>query len=656
MIRPLAYAFLLGTTALSVAPAIAETRAIVIGVSDYTVLDADLKGPSHDAQLIAETLVARGVNPAEIAVLASAPPSLPEGVGNAQPTRAAILAAMKDAATAAQPGDTVVFYFSGHGSQAPDASGDEGGGYDEILLPADAAGWKGAIGAVENAIVDDELQDWAQGLMDRGVKVVGLVDACHSATGFRAIGGEGVAKVLDPGVLGIPDDAPSAPASAPLVLTGDYVFLYSSQSDERSFEYPFGDAGAWHGEFTLRLAQVLASAPQATWAQVLGAATDAMAQGPARQMPEGEGPLLGQQVFGTGTAAGRWRLEGATVEAGLLQGLEAGAELTLYAAGAGGEPLGTVTVAKADARSATLSGDLPEGAAWAELTAAAPARPLVLAAPVRADAGDGRDYAAWQAALPAPGPQPDLIPILVEGTVALANADGMLDPDGRGSTPRIRPEEGETPAEAVERVLETAAHGLRLRETLAGASGRGLTGQPVISMEVERRPAAVVPAEGGAACAPADPGAPADPAKGVAPCDQLWLTLTNTSGKAQDVSVLYFAADFTVAPIWPVQNLSNRLAPGESVRVGLQIAPGSTAGLEEIWVLAVPESESGARVDLTRLASPGMTRDFAGASDGMTMWLEGRMIDAQEAALRGFSLKPAPLAMIRQVVRLTPEP
>ena len=656
MIKPLAYAFLLGTTALSVVPALAETRAIVIGVSDYTVLDADLKGPSHDAQLIAKTLVARGVKPAEIAVLASAPPSLPEGVSSGQPTRAAIIAAMEDAAATAQPGDTVVFYFSGHGSQAPDASGDEGGGYDEILLPADAAGWKGAIGAVENAIVDDELQAWAQGLMDRGVKVVGLVDACHSATGFRAIGGEGVAKVLDPEVLGIPEDAPSAPAAAPLVLTGDYVFLYSSQSDERSFEYPFGDSGAWHGEFTLRLAQVLAGAPQATWAQVLAAATDAMAQGPARQMPEGEGPLLDGQVFGTGTAAGRWRLEGSTVEAGLLQGLETGAELTLYAAGTGGEPLGTVSVAKAEARSATLSGDLPQGAAWAELTAAAPAKPLALAGPVRADPDDGGDYAVWEAALPAPGPRPDLVPILVNGTVALANADGVLDPEGPGSTPRIRLEEGEIPAAAVERVLETAAHGLRLRETLACASGRGLTGQPVIGMQVERRPAAVVPSERGAACGAADPGAPADPAKGVAPCDQLWLVLTNTSGKAQDVSVLYFAADFTVAPIWPVQNLSNRLAPGESVTVGLQIAPGSTAGVEEIWVLAVPESESGARGDLTRLASPGMTRDFANASDGMTMWLEGRMIDPEEAAMRGFSMKPAPLAMIRQVVRLTPDP
>jgi hypothetical protein len=78
------------------------------------------------------------------------------------------------------------------------------------------------------------------------------------------------------------------------------------------------------------------------------------------------------------------------------------------------------------------------------------------------------------------------------------------------------------------------------------------------------------------------------------------------------------------------------------------------AGLEEIWVLAVPESDTGARVDLTRLASPEMTRAFDGASDGMTSWLEGRMIDAEEVTMRGFSAKPAPLAMIRQVVRLQP--
>jgi hypothetical protein len=97
---------------------------------------------------------------------------------------------------------------------------------------------------------------------------------------------------------------------------------------------------------------------------------------------------------------------------------------------------------------------------------------------VRADRTDGQDYAGWEAALPAPGADPDLVPILVDGTVALAGADGVLDPDGPGSSPRMRGSEGETEAEAVERALEIAAHGLRLRETLAGAAGRGLTDCP----------------------------------------------------------------------------------------------------------------------------------------------------------------------------------
>jgi metacaspase-1 len=650
MFRRFSSALLLGTTVLCAAPCLAATHAVIIGVSDYLVLDADLKGPAHDARLIAETLAARGVDPAAMTVLSADPAGLPQGVRTGSPTRAGILAAMQATAAAAAPGDTVVFYFSGHGSQAPDLSGDEGGGYDEILLPADATGWKGAIGAVENALLDDELQVWAQGMLDRDVRLVGLIDACHSATGFRAVGGEGAAKTLAPDVLGIPEDAVSGPATAPAVLTGNYVFLYSSQSDERSFEYPFGDDGVWHGEFTLRLSQVLTAAPKASWAQVLTAATDAMASGPARQLPESEGTLLDAQVFGTGSVGGRFAVAGGKVKAGLLQGLEPGTELTLYASGAGGDPLGTVTVAKADARDATLAGDVPAGATWAEVTAAPPARPLTLSPPVRADAGDGIDYTSLVAALPAGGADPDLVPILVDGTIAFANADGVLDPAGPGSSPRLVPEPGETSAAAVERFLETAAHGLRLRETLAGAaSGRGLTGKPVIGMAIERRVGQI----SGDGCAAAATGQPHDPATGVAPCDQLWLTLTNTSGKAQDVSVLYFGADFSVAPIWPVSNLANRLAPGESVTVGLQIAPGSL-GLEEIWVLAVPEEQDGPRVDLTRLASPEMTRAFAGASSPMAMWLEGRMIDPEEAASRGFSVKPAPLAMIRQVVRLQP--
>ncbi|MEZ5798617.1 MAG: caspase family protein [Paracoccaceae bacterium] len=535
-----------------------------------------------------------------------------------------------------------------HGSQAPDASGDEGGGYDEIFLPADAAGWKGAVGSVENAILDDELQGWAQALMDRDVALVGLIDACHSATGFRAVGGEGVARTLDPEALGIPADAVSAPATAATPLQGEYVFLYSSQSDERSFEYPFGEDGTWHGEFTLRLSQVLMQAPQASWSQVLAAATDAMAQGPARQAPDGEGPLLDAQVFGTATATERHALRGDTVEAGLLQGLDAGAELALYADAAGGEALGRVTVARAEARKARLSGPLPAGAAQAEQVAAAPPPPLTLAAPVRA-----MPAMAWIAPPGerrcAPGDRPALVPILVDGTGA-GQCRWRAGPRWPRLYPRVQREAEETEAAALERALETAAHGLRLRAVLADAAA-GRADRGAGDRHADRGPAGHGHGRdlrrGQAARRWTRP-------EGVAPCTQIWLTLTNRSGKAQDVSVLYFAADFTVSPIWPVSNLANRLAPGETVRVGLQIAAGSSAGLEEIWVLAVPEGDSGTRVDLTRLADPAMTRAFAGGSDEMTLWLEGRMTDDGETANRGFSLKPAPLTMLRQLVRLTP--
>jgi hypothetical protein len=638
-------ACLLGSVALA-NPALAEVRAVLIGVSDYLVLDADLKGPANDVRLMAETLVVRGVATSGMTILTTDPSGLPEGVAMGQPVRAEIMAALEAAAEASAPGDTLVFYFSGHGAQAPDMSGDEGGGYDEILLPADAAGWKGAIGAVENAILDDELQAWAQSALSRGVKVVGLIDACHSATGFRAVGGQGVARVIDEAALGIPDDVQSVTGDAVPPLTGEFVFLYSSQSDQRSFEYPLADGETWQGEFTLRLAQTLRDAPEASWAQVLAATTEAMVQGPARQMPEGEGTMLDAMVFGTGAAALRMSVEDGKLQAGLLQGLATAAEVALYADPAGGEPLAVLSLGEVTAREATPLDPLPEGAAWAELVSLPPPAPLVLAEPVRADPADGFDYATWTDALPMGGPTFDLVPILTEGVVALAGADGVLDPEGPGSTPRITPEADETPADAVARVLEQAAHGLRLREVLAGATGRGLTAKPALTVTTSRR-------AGKDACTAVAPPEPHDPATGISPCDQIWLTITNTGGKGQDVSVLYLTTGFEVQPIWPFQNLSNRLAPGESAQVGMQITEGSVAGLEEIWVLAVPADPDAPRVDLTRLASPERTRDVSAGTDPMTDWLDAQLGD-EETALRGFTLKPAPLTLLRQVVRLKP--
>lgn len=646
-------AALLSLTLLS-APALADaprTHAVLVGVGDYLHLDADLNGPPHDVALMAETLIARGVASADITALGGV--GLPDGLIAGQPTRAAILAAMQDTAARAAPGDTVVFYFSGHGAQAPDASGDEGGGYDEILLPADADKWQGAVGMVENALLDDDLADWARPLLQRGVRLVGIIDACHSATGFRALGGAGVARALDPSALGLPDAAPPAIASTD-PLEGEFVFLYSSQSDQRSFEYPYGDGSVWHGEFTLRLADVLTHAPQASWAQILAAASEAMAQGPARQQPTAEGPLLAQQVFGTGRAQARMPVTSGELGAGFLDGLTDGSTVALYTAAAGGDPLGTATVTKVEPRKARLS-DTPATAAWAEVTASPPP-PLRLAAPVSADDGD---YAAWLAALPPPVTgEVDLVPILTGGQVALANPDGVLDPDGPGSTPRITLQDTEDAAAAVDRVLTQAAHAIRLRALLAGgpSRARSLTARPVLTLAYDLRAATAGP-DGCTKPADLQPLGDAQP---ITDCDQLWVTVTNASAKDQDVSILYLGVDFTLTPIWPSRHLANRLAPGERTRAGVQITPGTGPAREELWIIAVPaDADSPQTSDLTLLATPQMTRAFPFAAPDAATWFTDRMEveDAPDAPrTRGFAPKPPPYTLIRKTLVVGADP
>jgi hypothetical protein len=267
-----------------------------------------------------------------------------------------------------------------------------------------------------------------------------------------------------------------------------------------------------------------------------------------------------------------------------------------------------------------------------------------LGAPVRADDGD---YADWEAALALQptGPKPDLVPVLVAGDVALAGPDGVLDPLGPGSTPRVTQDEGESKSDALSRKLADARHTHRLRRVFVDFAGRSLTGKPALEVSFERRVA-------GKDCKPAAARAPVDPAKGLAPCDQLWVRFANVSGKPQDVSILYFNADFTVTPIWP-NGLSNRLMPGEVARAGMQMAPNLPPAMEELLVLAVPASEDAARVDLTRLAAPEMTRAFAGAASPVEGWIEDRIQPPEGETTRGFSLRPQALMMIRQVVRVT---
>jgi hypothetical protein len=183
------------TLALALAGAVqaqaATHRALIVGVSDYQSLPArsaggtgpfDLEGPKNDVPRMLQLARQLGVPATELHVLANAG-TLPPGAK--APTRANILAELKDLAARSSTGDQVLVYFSGHGAQAPDMEGEEADGLDELLLPADIGKWSDDADLVENAITDDEFGAAIEAIRQRGAYVWVIVDSCHSGTALR---------------------------------------------------------------------------------------------------------------------------------------------------------------------------------------------------------------------------------------------------------------------------------------------------------------------------------------------------------------------------------------------------------------------------------------------------------------------------------------
>ena len=128
-----------------------------------------------------------GVPPANVTVLADGVEGLAAGVVAPGPgTKAAILGAnstgLPRPASRATSSSSI---FPATARSSRTSNGDEQGGNDEIFLPYDV-GNMGRHG-IENALVDDELDVRIRKMLDKGVDFFGVIDACHSATGFRAV-------------------------------------------------------------------------------------------------------------------------------------------------------------------------------------------------------------------------------------------------------------------------------------------------------------------------------------------------------------------------------------------------------------------------------------------------------------------------------------
>jgi hypothetical protein len=154
-------------------------KAFCIGINDYPIEGADLKGCVNDAQQWASLLTDHF----------DFPPSDVRVMTDSEATKANVLDGLKDLLAGAGFGDVLVFTNSSHGSQIPEVGGDEPT-YDEVLCPYDIT---------DNSVSDDELRELFTGL-PRGVKLTVISDSCHSGTVTRALLVDNI-----PG-LSMPDD------------------------------------------------------------------------------------------------------------------------------------------------------------------------------------------------------------------------------------------------------------------------------------------------------------------------------------------------------------------------------------------------------------------------------------------------------------------
>lgn len=186
------------------APAMADGRALLVGVNDYAVIN-DLNSAVNDSLRMRDFLTRSGLfEPSEIMSL-----------HDEQATRAGILSAFNRLIDETDPGDPVVFFFAGHGLQIADVSGDEADGMDEALAPYDIDSDGTSL---INIILDDDMDDLIRRLDDRDVTVI--IDSCHSGTITRSLGlasAGGETPGATPRIMSFPSGAP--PLSRSITLS-----------------------------------------------------------------------------------------------------------------------------------------------------------------------------------------------------------------------------------------------------------------------------------------------------------------------------------------------------------------------------------------------------------------------------------------------------
>ena len=154
----------------------AEQHAILVGVWDYENPNLQLEAPPNDLKLMEAVLSAHGVTQGQMHILTN-------------PNKAQIQRKFRELSRRLTSADSLLFYFSGHGTQIIDKlgtfPGDEAKGRypdrnDEALLPVDVD-----LASPRTYLLDDELNVLLQELPTRNVSCI--IDTCYSGDILREI-------------------------------------------------------------------------------------------------------------------------------------------------------------------------------------------------------------------------------------------------------------------------------------------------------------------------------------------------------------------------------------------------------------------------------------------------------------------------------------
>ncbi|GMJ05570.1 metacaspase 1a, metacaspase 3 [Hibiscus trionum] len=150
-------------------PAHGRKRALLCGVN-YHGRSYKLKGSINDAKCMKYLLVEKLGFPSESILMLTEEERDPFKI----PTKQNIRKALRWLVYGCQPGDSLVFHFSGHGTRQKDYNHDEVDGFDEALCPLDHE--------TEGNIIDDEINDTIVKPLTRGTTLHAIIDSCYSGT------------------------------------------------------------------------------------------------------------------------------------------------------------------------------------------------------------------------------------------------------------------------------------------------------------------------------------------------------------------------------------------------------------------------------------------------------------------------------------------